>query len=530
MKMTRKDFLRTSAAAGTALFTGASLFTATAGASTAITARPRKGRMTLIKGATILSMDPKLGDIMGGDVLINGSKILKVGRNIEAPDADLIDAKDMILMPGMCDGHRHLWESMAVTRPDLTLVTWHMMWAVGMTPKDAYDFTYLGGKMAMNSGVTRVIDYCHVTHTPEKMEAATRGAIDSGIGGVNCPQLGGTTTFKPGDTVNFENAWNSSLRGGSDDWHFDLAEKLRDELFSDSDAPMQFGLAHTATENGKSSKQVQAEFARAWALEPKMMTGHVSGRFKGQAAPYRVVADLYEAGLLRENYIVGHGNGLTDDELLMLRDAGAGLASTPRAEVRMNIPMPIGRCHKLGVPVAFGVDHLIYNTIDYFEHIRTADVGMYAERGDNKEIAKTMTARDYMHIATLGGAKAMGMDSKVGSITPGKLADLVLLRTDRLGFPELDDLAERVYTYAGIQDIDSVWIQGKLQKKDGELVDFDKGLYKEAMKSWDVARAAGETIKFTDNNGRIMTPAEVRNPSFNPGRPQSASARKALKG
>lgn len=517
MKMTRKEFLRASAtAAGTALFAG------TAGVSTASAVNRPQGRTTLIKGATILSMDPQLGDITDGDVLIDGRKILEVGHNIKAPNADLVDAKDMILMPGMCDGHRHLWESMAVTRPDLTLVTWHMMWAVGMTPEDCYDCNYLGGKMAINSGITRVIDYCHVTHTPEKMEQSTRGAVASGVGGVNCPQLGGTTTFKPGDTVNFESAWNTSLRGGSDDWHFELAEKLRDELFSDSEAPMQFGLAHTATENGKSPEEIHAEFARAWALEPKMMTGHVSGRYRGQAAPYRVIADLYKAGLLQENYIVGHGNGLTDDELLMVRDAGAGVASTPRAEVRMNIPMPVGRCHKLGVPVAFGVDHLIYNTIDYFAHIRTADVAMYAERGENKEIAKTMTARDYMHIATLGGAKAMGMDSRVGSITPGKLADMVLLRTDRLGFPEIDDLAERVYTYAGIQDIDSVWVQGKLQKKDGALVDFDKGLYKKAIKNWDIARAAGETIKFTDNNGRIMTPAEVRDPSFNPGRPPSS--------
>jgi cytosine/adenosine deaminase-related metal-dependent hydrolase len=244
----------------------------------------------------------------------------------------------------------------------------------------------------------------------------------------------------------------------------------------------------------------------------------------GEAAKYRVIADLYDNGLLQENYIVGHGNGLTDDELLMIKDAGAGVASTPRAEVRMNIPMPLGRCHQLGTPVAFGVDHLIYNMIDYFEHIRTADIAMYAQRGENKEIALNMTARDYMHIATLGGAKALGIDSKVGSITPGKLADMVLLRTDRLGFPAIDDLAERVYTYAGIQDIDSVWVQGKLEKKDGELVDFDKGLYKKAIKTWDAERAAGETIRFIGQDGNILTAEDVRHPSFNPGRPQLSSA------
>ena len=83
----------------------------------------------------------------------------------------------------------------------------------------------------------------------------------------------------------------------------------------------------------------------------------------------------------------------------------------------------------------------------------------------------------------------MGIDSKVGSITPGKLADMVLLRTDRLGFAKIDDLAERVYTYAGIQDIDSVWVHEKLQKKDGN----------------------------------ILTIEDVRHPAFNLGRPQPAS-------
>ena len=523
MKMTRKEFLRGSAAAaGTALLGGAAgVSTASATASTGN--RPQ-GQMTLIKGATILSMDPKLGDIYGGDVLIDGSKIVEVGHNIKAPNADFVDAKDMILMPGMCDGHRHLWESMAVTRPDLTIITWHLMWAVAMKPESVYDYCYLGGKMAIHSGVTRVIDFCHVTHTPEKMEAAAHGSVDSGIGGINCPSLGGTVTYGPGDTVNFAEARKTRAR--SDDWHFELAEKLRDELFSDSEAPLQFGLAHTETESGASRESIVAEWTRAQALEPVMMTGHVSGRNAGKPAEYRVVPDLIKAGLLRDNYIVGHGNGLFDEELLMLKDVGAGLASTPRAEARMNIPMPLGRCHKLGVPVAFGVDHLIYNPLDYFEHIRTADIAMYAQRGFNKEIALNMTARDYMHIATLGGAKALGIDSKVGSITPGKLADMVLLRTDRLGFPAIDDLAERVYTYAGIQDIDSVWVQGKLQKKDGELVDFDKSLYKKAIANWDKERAAGETIRFIGEGGNILTAEDVRHPSFNPGRPQPVTTPK----
>ena len=378
--------------------------------------------------------------------------------------------------------------------------------------------TDLGGKMAIDSGVTRVIDEAHVAHTPEKLEASMRGAIASGIGGVNCPRLSSPVSYGPGDTVDFKKAWDTRVGRGAD-WHFERAAKLRDELFSDSDAPLQFGVSHLNPESGATPvEQIHAEIARCWALEPKMMKGVIFGEYGGNSK-LRVVPDLVKAGLIRKNYIVGHGNGITDDELIMLRDVGGSLASTPRAEVRMNGPSAIARCHKVGCPVAIGIDHLVYNPLDFFEQIRTADVAMWANYGVNKQIAQTMTARDLMHIATLGGAKAMGMDSKVGSITPGKLADLVLLRTDRLGFPEIGDLAERVLTFAGIQDIDSVWVQGKLHKKDGQLVDFDKGMYKRVVKRWHTVRAEGETIRFVGEDGKVLTPEEVRSPAFMPMRP-----------
>ena len=524
MKMTRKEFLRASAAAaGTALIAGG-----TTGASTAkaadVTATRSQGQMTLIKGAKILSMDPKLGDIYGGDVLIDGMKIAEVGHNIDAPNADQVDATDMILMPGMCDGHRHLWESTAVDRRDFTLVTWHMMYAVAMKPEDVYDYCYLGGKMAIDSGVTRVIDEAHVNHTPEKMEASIRGAIASGVGGVNCPRLCGQVSYGPGDTVEYKKA-NDIRIGRGTDWHFELAEKLRDELFSDSEAPLQFGLAHLNSENGAVPlEQVHADIARAWALEPVMMMGVIFGEYMGNSE-LRTVPDLIKAGLIRENYIVGHGNGITNDELLMLRDVGAGVGSTPRAEVRMNKPSPIARCFKVGCPVAMGWDHMSYCNLDYFEHIRYAEDHMWANYGENKEIAKTMNARDLMHIATLGGAKAMGMDSKVGSITPGKLADLVLLRTDRLGFAHIDDLAERVETFAGISDIDSVWVQGKLEKKNGELVDFDKGMFERVNNHWvDTVRPDGKTIKFIGEDGKILTQEQIQSPYLMPMRPPPPTA------
>ena len=139
--------------------------------------------------------------------------------------------------------------------------------------------TDLGGKMAIDSGVTRVIDEAHVAHTPEKLEASMRGAIASGIGGVNCPRLSSPVSYGPGDTVDFKKAWDTRVGRGAD-WHFERAAKLRDELFSDSDAPLQFGVSHLNPESGATPvEQIHAEIARCWALEPKMMKGVIFGEY-----------------------------------------------------------------------------------------------------------------------------------------------------------------------------------------------------------------------------------------------------------
>ena len=490
----RRQFLTLISAAGGAALLPLSLGAGGAGASTT-------ERRTLIRGAALISMDPAIGDLDSGDVLIEGRKITALAPNIEADDAEIIDARGMILMPGMIDGHRHLWASMRLARAKLNLMNLHLALGPCMRPEDLYNFTYLGGKATIDSGVTRVVDHSHITTTPEKGEASVRGAIDSGVGGFCCYRIGGNTNYGPGDSVDSNVAWENVF-ARPDEWHLSEAVRLRDRYFSSSDAPLQFGVALTSSEFAtRTQQQVHDEFITARQLGAKLLTQHVlgaSGAWRmGLSDSYRLIPDLNKAGLLGENYIISHGNNLTTDELKMLRDNGSSVASTVLSEVHYSNPSIHGRAHAIGLPAAIGIDSMLANPIDYFDHVRTAESSLWRGNEETRQIAQSLTPRDYLNFATLGGAKAIGMESQVGSLTPGKLADVVMLRTDRRHFPKIEDLAERVMLHASIHDIDSVWIGGKREKKDGELLGLDPGAYQKATESWDYVLQQGDTITLT---------------------------------
>jgi len=142
------------------------------------------------------------------DVLVQNGVIAEIGKGLSVANAEVIDAIGMILMPGMCDGHRHLWQTvdagrLAKTQPSLysTYQEWKMRTMVSMTPDDHYLAGYLGGLMAIDSGVTSVVDYAHGQINAENAMAAGKGTKDSGVGGWYALQLGVSSTYKPGDTV-----------------------------------------------------------------------------------------------------------------------------------------------------------------------------------------------------------------------------------------------------------------------------------------------------------------------------------------
>lgn len=493
-ELTRKEFLRLVAATASVSVTGGLAVAADrSDASRAGGATP--ARRTLIRGADVLTMDARLGELTGTDVLIDNGRIVEIGKGLQAGDAALVDGRGMILMPGMIDGHRHIWQSLmegmyaatSGSKPSYMEYV-HLKLAVSYRPEDVYLANYVGGLQAIDSGVTSVVDHAHISHTREKAEAAVRGLKDAGVGGFSCYQISYTPSFGPDKPGRAATAW-LEFYAPPDDWHYKHAASVRDKYFSSSTDPLQFGVALSHAEYGpRTPQQVQQEIKDARQLKARLMTQHIQGypgdRYMKLPKSYRVITDLHQAGLLGEDYHLSHGNGLTDVELLMLRDTGGKVCATTMGEVKYEWPSVHGRAHLRGVPAGIGIDVPMGRSTDFFTHVRSAFQTLF-QSTEGRQLTESMESTDVLSFATLGGARAIGLDSEIGSITVGKRADLVLLSTSRFGFPSNGTLADRVVNFANIGDVDSVWVAGKLRKQNGRIIGFD---WKTTQKSVDAAR------------------------------------------
>jgi cytosine/adenosine deaminase-related metal-dependent hydrolase len=393
----------------------------------------------------------------------------------------------MILMPGMCDGHRHLWHTidagrLAKTHPRLyaTYQEWKMRTIVSMNPEDHYLAGYLGGLMAIDSGVTSVIDYAHGQINAETALAAANGAKDSGVGGWFAFQLGVSPTYKPGDVVPLSKA-DSQRIAPTTETHWATAERLQKEVFSGSSDIMQLGLAPSSG-MGSRLEDIRREWTQIRDMGVNLLAAHVhkpaSPTPKGTMG-YRDsgVPDLEEAGLLGPDYHLAHANRLTSEELNMLLDTAGMVCATAMGEFPYMAsanrgPSVHGRARAAGVATGIGIDVNLVLTQDYFEHARAAFWNLYLSPEGTK-IASAYKSDDTLDFVTALGARAMRRGDVTGTITVGKRADLVLLRTDRIGFALQGTLADRVLNFGSLADIDSVWVAGTARKRNGQMIGVD---------------------------------------------------------
>ena len=441
-------------------------------------------RPTHIRGADVLTMDPTLQEMQDTDVLIENGRITAIGRGLSAEGAEVIEANGMILMPGMCDGHRHMWQTteagrLAKTQPSLyaTYRRWQMSTMASMSPEDHYLAGYLGGLIAIDSGVTSVVDYAHAQINAENALAAGNGAKDSGIGGWFVLQLGVSATYKPGDVVPLSVA-NSQRIEATTETHWATAERLQKEVFSGSADIMQLGLAPSAG-TGSSLEDIRREWSRVRDMGVRMLAAHVhkppTPTPQGTMG-YRDtgVPDLQAAGLLGPDYHLAHANQLTSEELTMLRDTGGMLCATTMGEFPYMAnahqgPSVHGRARAAGVATGIGIDVNVALAQDYFEHARAAFWSLYLSP-EGADIARAYNSSDTLDFVTALGARAMRRDGVTGTIAVGKQADLVLLRTDRIGFATRGSLADRVLNFGSRSDIDSVWVAGTARKRNGQMI------------------------------------------------------------
>jgi cytosine/adenosine deaminase-related metal-dependent hydrolase len=345
-------------------------------------------------------------------VLVEDGAIAGIG-SFDAPA--VIDASGLVVLPGFVDTHRHLVQApMRGSGADLTLGVYlsEVLPRMVLTPAEVRAAVLLGAVEAVNAGVTTVLDWGHAGAAPAEVEAL----LESGIRAV----------FGHGDVLGF-----------------DLP-------------PGPVTLAATSLGPSTSIEDSRRDIAAARSLG-LVTTMHISREGS--------VARLADAGLLGPDLHFVHGNGCTDDELKMLADAGCGLTVTPPVESMMGHGAPVyGRFRDAGGAPALGVDVVINSTADMFESMRSA---LWLERLRGM----ALPAASLLRSATVDGARAIGLGHLVGSLDVGKRADLVLLD----GFAHLppDLVAGGIVASAGVADVRTVLVDGRVVKRDGVLVDHD---------------------------------------------------------
>ncbi|MBO3678737.1 amidohydrolase family protein [Streptomyces sp. NEAU-YJ-81] len=395
----------------------------------------------LLTGGTVVSMDPAVGDLERGDVLIEDGVIVEVAEAIEAPDAETIDATDRIVMPGFVDTHRHTWQTaFRGIGADWTFPEWavamHGTLKPHFRPEDVYLGTLLGRLEALHSGVTTMLDWCHCAQSPEHADAAVAALRDTAGRSVFCHGAGWGTT----------GSVETEIR------------RVRSALPGDGLVTMSFGL-RGAEDTSMDTVAEELKLAAELGLRTSL---HVES--DGTRRP---VADLHEHGLLRDTTTFVHANGLGDDELRMLADAGSSVSISPDVELRMGFGWPMtGRMLAAGLRPTLSIDDVPSVGGDMFATMRTTFV---VQRG----LDGGLNSRDLLEFATVDGAHALGLAARTGSLTPGKDADVILLRADDITVLPVTDPVGTIVAAGHPGLVDTVLVAGRVVKRDGVLVGVD---------------------------------------------------------
>jgi len=428
----------------------------------------------LIKGACVLTMDANLGDFAQADVLVEGGKIVQVGLGLKVEDAKVINARGKILMPGFVDCHRHMWQTqLRGITADWSLFDYSVgirsVYSSFYESEDAYLGCYAGFLEALNAGTTTIVDHCHIMNSPEHSDAAVKAFKDAGMRGIFCYGL--FNNPKPDDTV-----VTDALIEPPQEMLKDV-RRVKKEHFSAVDDLVTMGLGMIETEwFPMEYTRWQVNLARE--IGAHKISSHVGMAALSQRTWY--IDRLHRAGLLGPDFLFIHGSGLSDSDLKLIADAGASVISTPDTDLQMGMGYPVlPRLMDAKVKGGLGIDIASNNSADMFTQIRLC---LQVQRSlENYKLEESGIApkvinrkvRDFLEIATIGGARALSLDSKIGSITPGKDADLILIRTDTVNMVPVIDPVASVAFYANVGDVDTVMVQGKILKQNGQLVGAD---------------------------------------------------------
>ena len=409
----------------------------------------------LIKGGTVLTLERNDGRPRVADVLVDGDRVVEVRPGVEADDAEVIDASGMIVMPGFVDTHRHIWEGLLRNigtdvplegRSSYISFVLHKL-APAFRPEDAYVGDLVSALGAIDAGVTTLLDWSHIQASPAHTDAVIQALKDSGIRAV----------FAYGFP------WWGRWEERQPSWFVRAAT----EHFSTTDQRLTLALAAPGPEF--TDFEVTRDHWKLARETGARITTHVGVGTYGQDGK---VQEMGEAGLLGPDTTYIHCTTLNETEIQMIVDSGGTVSLASPVEMMMGHGMPpIQKFLDRGLPPSLSVDVETNVPNDMFNQMRsvlTLQRAMAVADGRSP-----VSPTDVLSWATIEGAKANGLESKVGTLTPGKQADLIMLRTDRMNVTPLNDPTTAVVTGMDTGNVDTVLIAGHVMKRGGKLLHVD---------------------------------------------------------
>lgn len=429
----------------------------------------------ILKGGIIYSQDSKVGNFKKADILIEGKVIREIKPNIEKSEGvHVIDAAGYIVMPGFVNTHHHqyetamrgyLAEALLVNdkKPDNAFnyldVLIEKITPV-FRPEDIYIAVLLSSLNQIDSGVTTVLDTSQAAHSMEHFDALIRGLKDGGR----------RTLVALSDGVGSQTPFPDQL------------STIKNKYFSSSDQLLSLAMA---------AELFSEDFREHWNIARKEGVPVVSHIVESLGSAIFFESAIKENLLDKDNILI-HCTGLNDKMWQAIQKAGSAISLAVPIEMSMRHGTPpILQALKYGIQPSLSSDVEVTMTSDFFTQMRSAYTfqrGMINEQVlAGKDPAQSLiTCNDVVRYATIEGARATHLDHKTGSLTPGKEADIILLRTTDINVMPLNNVSGTVVTLMDRQNVDTVIVAGKIRKYRGEMLNINTlDLYKKITESRD---------------------------------------------
>ena len=408
----------------------------------------------VVRGATVLTMDERLGDLQRGDVHVRDGAIVAVAPQI-AGDAPAIDGRGMICMPGFIDTHWHLWTSVCralIQLDDPKRGYFPVTNAVGQhfTPEDSYRSVRLGLSEALSAGATTVQNWAHNIRSPEHADAELRAMRDMGVRGrlaYGTPQ--GMPDDEPMDLKGLERIKRQWMPNDGM-----LALGICSRNAGDTTNPLRGNIS-------VETARIDWGGARALGLP---ITMHTSG-----PSPVKLLED---AKLLGPDVQLVHPLLTTAEERRIMHERGVSYSTSPTGESRRPASAGViqfGELLQAGVKMSLSMDNTSSYAADYFQCMRIL-YNLHQHRIGSRI---PLTGKRLVQLATIDGAVDLGIAHRTGSLTPGKRADLILIRTGDINIAPMSDPYTALVSFAQPKNIDTVVVDGRILRRDGAFSTLD---------------------------------------------------------